>query len=107
MSDHNTAPTTPDTVRVEVIANRSVQEDFFERLKDANIGTHYTLYPVVQGAGDNGPRRGDHIWPEENFVYVTYVNITEARTIRTITDDLTRIFPTEGIRFFAAQGLHV
>ena len=97
-------PSTP-TVRVEVIANRSVQEDFFERLSRRGVGAHYTLFPEVQGDGAAGPRRGDHIWPEENFVYVTYVDEEEARAIKTEVEELKRFFEDEGIRFFAVQGL--
>ncbi len=103
MSD---AAKTP-TVRVEVIANRSVQEDFFERLRAAGVGTHYTLFPEVHGAGGAGLRRGDHVWPEENFVYITYVSLEDAGVLKRETEALRADFPDEGIRFFAVQGLEV
>ena len=92
-------------IRVEVIANRSVQEDFFEAIAAADAGRHYTLFPEVHGDGAAGPRRGDHIWPEENFVYVCYTGIDEARTIHRIVEDLRERFPEEGIRIFATQGI--
>jgi hypothetical protein len=96
-----------DTIRIEVIANRSVQDDFFELLNAAEVGEHYTLFPEVQGAGHAGPRRGDHIWPEENFVYVAYVAEAEARTIREQVEALRSRFETEGIRMFATRGVDV
>lgn len=96
-----------DIIRVEVIANRSVEDDFFELLETASVGAHYTLFPEVQGAGHAGPRRGDHIWPEENFVYVAYVTEEEARTIRSQVETLRSRFETEGIRMFATQGVDV
>lgn len=99
-------PNTP-AVRVEVIANRSVQEDFFERLRKRDIGTHYTLFPEVQGAGDAGPRRGDHIWPEENFVYVAYVSAEDARGIKEEVEALKAFFQDEGIRFFAVSAMAI
>jgi hypothetical protein len=40
-----------DTLRVEVVANRSVQEDFFELLEGADTGREYILIPEVQGQG--------------------------------------------------------
>jgi len=95
---------TPE-VRVEVVANRSVQEDLFERLSKREVGARYTLFPEVHGAGLAGPRRGDHIWPEENFVYVTYVTKKEARAIREEVEALKTFFPDEGIRFFAVKAL--
>lgn len=92
-------------IRVEVIANRSVQEDFFEKIHGAGVGSHYTLFPEVHGAGDAGPRRGDHIWPEENFVWVSYLSEEEARVIRRIVDELGATFPDEGIRLFASRAV--
>ncbi|MFW5695084.1 MAG: PG0541 family transporter-associated protein [Alkalispirochaeta sp.] len=94
-----------DTVRVEVIANRSIQEDFLELLEAAEVGQHYTLLPEVQGVGHAGPRRGDHIWPEENFVFVTYVGEEEARAVREQVEAVRSQFPTEGIRMFATRGI--
>lgn len=92
-------------IRMEVIGNRSVQEDFFERLRAEEVGSHYTLFPEVHGSGFAGPRRGDHVWPEENFVYVAYTDEPEeARRVRSIVEDLKKIFEDEGIRFFATQG---
>lgn len=92
-------------IRVEVVANRAIQEDFFERLEAAGIGAHYTLFPEAQGAGDAGPKRGDHIWPEENFVWVSYTDESCARQIYTIASDLREKFPDEGIRCFGTQAV--
>lgn len=92
-------------IRIEVVGNRSIQEDFFDRLQAEQVGLHYTLFPEVQGAGFAGPRRGDHVWPEENFVYVAYTDEAEdARRIRTIVEELRGLFEEEGIRFFATRG---
>ena len=90
-----------EILRVEVVANRSVQEDFFELLTRAGLAGHYTLFPEVQGAGDAGPRRGDHIWPEENFLFIAYVSRAEAVMIRDLIRDLQERFSSEGIRIFA------
>ncbi len=89
------------TVRVELFANRSVQEDLFERLNRQKLAQLHSLIPETQGIGLNGPRRGDHIWPEENFILITYVEEDEARKIKAVVDDLRAFFPTEGITVFA------
>jgi hypothetical protein len=94
-----------DTLRVEVVANRSVQEDFFELLEGADTGREYILIPEMQGQGASGPRRGDHIWPEENFVYIAYVPPEEARRIATVIEELRRRFPREGMRVFATPSV--
>lgn len=94
-----------EVVRVEVVANRSIQEDFFEALSRREVGRHHTLVPEVQGMGHAGPRRGDHIWPEENFLYIAYVSPSDARTIREEVEALRDRFTDEGIRFFATRGI--
>lgn len=92
-------------LRVEIFANRSVQEDLFERLAKKNLATHYTFIPEIQGVGHSGPRRGDHVWPEENFALITYVDEEEAREIKAAVEDLREFFPSEGITFFAAPAV--
>ena len=104
-SREDSTPSPEDLFRVEVIANRSIQEDFFERLKESRLDTHYTLFPEVQGSGNHGLRRGDHIWPEENFVYVAYITKSEARTVQAHVTELVTRFPDEGIRFFVTRGV--
>ncbi|GAB1483277.1 hypothetical protein MASR2M78_20930 [Treponema sp.] len=58
--------------RVEIIANRSVEEDLMEAFLAAGIAQHYTKYPIVHGVGSSGPRMGDSIWPEENFAIIVW-----------------------------------
>ena len=94
-------------IRVEVVGNRSVQEDFFDRLAEGEVGQHHTLFPEVQGVGISGPRQGDHVWPEENFVFFAYVEREEARAIKEIVMELQEVFSGEGITFFATEATEV
>jgi len=86
--------------RIEIIANRSIQEDMFDAFKKAEIVKHYTLYPIVLGVGNSGPRMGDHIWPEENFSLVIYCEEQEAEKIKQVIADLKAFFTSEGIKLF-------
>lgn len=94
-------------IRVEVIGNRSVQEDFFDRLAEREVGQHHTLFPEVQGVGNSGPRQGDHVWPEENFVFFAYVEREEAAAIKEIVSELKEVFAGEGIKFFATEATEI
>jgi len=49
--------------RVEIIANRSVEEDLMERLALAGLDGAYTKFPVVHGSGRQGRREGETVWP--------------------------------------------
>lgn len=86
--------------RIEIIANRSIQEDMLDAFKKAEIVKHYTLIPIVLGVGNSGPRMGDHIWPEENFSIVIYCDNTEAEKIKNVITDLKAFFTSEGIKIF-------
>ena len=86
--------------RIEIIANRSIQDDMLDAFKKADIVKHYTLIPIVLGIGNSGPRMGDHIWPEENFSLTVYCENQEADKIKSVISELKSFFTTEGIKLF-------
>ena len=86
--------------RIEIIANRAVESDLHEALKKAGAARHYTKFPVTHGVGSSGPRMGDHVWPEENFVMVVYCDEEEAAKIRKVIAELKSFFVQEGIKIF-------
>ncbi len=86
--------------RIEIIANRSIQEDMFDAFRKAEIVKHYTLYPIVLGVGNSGPRMGDHIWPEENFSLIIYCGDSESVKIKEVITELKAFFTSEGIKLF-------
>ncbi|MCL2609456.1 MAG: hypothetical protein FWD94_06100 [Treponema sp.] len=91
-------------IRVEVIANRSVEENVLDALRVENVGKFYTKYPDILGVGSSGPRMGDAIWPEENFVFVFWCGKEEAQAIRRAVASVKAKFPNEGIKMFWLEG---
>jgi len=89
--------------RIEIIANRSIEEDMFEAFGKAGVARHYTKIPIVVGVGNSGPRMGDHIWPEENFMLVVYCEDEEAAGIHAEIKKLKEFFKTEGIKIFEIE----
>jgi hypothetical protein len=85
---------------MEIIANRSVEENILEAIAKENAGKYYTKYPVVYGIGSTGPRMGDAVWPEENFAIVIWCGEDEARRIERAVDFVKAQFPDEGIKLF-------
>ncbi|MCK5249810.1 MAG: hypothetical protein KAJ98_07590 [Spirochaetaceae bacterium] len=86
--------------RVEVIANHSVEQDIMDVLEIKGLAVHFTKIPSVHGRGDADPKRGDHIWPEENFILIIYCNDAEATAIEGAIEEVRESFPDEGIRCF-------
>jgi len=87
-------------IRVEIIANHSVEENILEALAKAGVGKYYTKYPNILGVGSAGPRMGDAVWPEENFALVIWCDVDEARAIKRAVDSVKEKFPGEGIKIF-------
>jgi hypothetical protein len=87
-------------IRVEIVANHSVEENILEALAKENAGKYYTKYPSVFGVGSAGPRMGDAIWPEENFALVVWCEEDEARAIGRAVALVKERFPDEGIKVF-------
>ena len=90
-------------MRVEIIGNRSIQEDLLDFLDKHQAGKYRTIIPEVHGKGSSGPRKGDHIWPEENFIMIIFCELKQAKQIRKAVDELKEYFPDEGIKMFATK----
>ncbi|MGD9940796.1 MAG: PG0541 family transporter-associated protein [Clostridia bacterium] len=86
--------------RVELIANRSVEEDLMEAFAAAGIAKAYTRIPVVHGSGRSDPKMGDAVWPEENFVLLVYCDEAEAKQIEETVAQIKTKFRNEGIKVF-------
>lgn len=92
-------------IRLEIIANHSVEENILEAFKDEGVGKYYTKTPSVHGIGSTGPRMGDAIWPEENFVLVIWCEEDEARGIERAILRVKKQFPDEGIKMFGLPAM--
>ena len=86
--------------RIEIIANHSIEEDMFEQFNRRKVVRQFTKIPNVMGVGNSGPRRGDHIWPEENFILIVYCDDDEVELIQDAIAELKEFFPDEGIKLF-------
>jgi len=87
-------------IRVEIIANRSVEENILEALAKEGVAKFYTKIPNAFGVGACGPRMGDAVWPEENFVLIVWCEKEEAKGIEKAIKDVKQKFPGEGIKLF-------
>ncbi|MDR2865764.1 MAG: hypothetical protein LBV68_09170 [Spirochaetaceae bacterium] len=89
-------------IRVEIIANRSIEDNIHDALRAADAAKFYTMIPVVHGVGIQGPRMGDSVWPEENFMMIVWCEEDEARRIVKALDSVKAQYPNEGITIFGA-----
>ncbi|MCL2068196.1 MAG: hypothetical protein FWG99_12130 [Treponema sp.] len=87
-------------IRIEIIANHSVEENILEALAREEAGKFYTKYSNIFGVGSAGPRMGDAVWPEENFALVIWCEEDEAFGVKRAVDKVKEKFPGEGIKLF-------
>jgi hypothetical protein len=87
-------------IRIEIIANHSVEENILEAFAKENVGKFYSKIPNVLGIGSAGPRMGDAVWPEENFALVIWCEEEEALVIKNAITKVKGKFPGEGIKLF-------
>ena len=92
-------------IRVEIIANHSVEENILDALKYEGVGKYYTKYPGIFGVGSSGPRMGDAIWPEENFAMVIWCDEEEVQGIERAITFVKNRFPDEGVKLFGLPNI--
>ena len=89
--------------RIELIANQSVEDDIFEAFEKRNVVKSFTKIPSVHGSGNTTPKRGDHIWPEENFYLLVICESEEADLIKEAVSEVKELFKDEGIKLFISN----
>jgi hypothetical protein len=92
-------------IRIEIIANHSVEENIHEALVKENAGKYYTKYPSIFGVGNAGPRMGDSVWPEENFSLIIWCEEDEALAVKRAVNSVKEKFPDEGIKMFSLSSI--
>jgi len=89
--------------RIELIANQSIEDDIFEAFEKRDIVKAFTKIPSVHGSGNSTPKRGDHIWPEENFLLLIFCEDSEAQLIEEAVAEVKAQFENEGIKLFISN----
>jgi hypothetical protein len=86
--------------RMELIANRSVEEEIIGALEQEISDFQYTLLPTVHGRGETAYHLGTATWPEENFLLISYLENREADRAKTLVEEIKTRFLGEGIKLF-------
>jgi hypothetical protein len=85
--------------RIEIIANRSVEDYIMDILEKADISA-YTKIPIIYGRGNTNPKMGTSVWPEENFMLIIYTDDARAEKLKNLIKEFKGKFTEEGIKFF-------
>lgn len=89
--------------RIEIISNKSVEEDITETLENYVPGILYTTIPLAYGRGKNDRKLGTSTWPEKNFIMISYVEDDQVEKIKLVVEGIKEKFPEEGIKLFCIR----
>lgn len=87
-------------IRIEIIANQSVQSELLRNIEALLPDLLYTILPLANGKGKNSYKLGDATWPETNFVMIAYADDKIEKKISQIVRFVKLKFSTEGIKLF-------
>ncbi len=86
--------------RLEIIANKSVEEDITDALEQYIPEILYSIVPLVYGRGGNDRKLGTSTWPETNFLLVSYIEDEHLATAKAVIKAVKGRFKGEGIKLF-------
>ena len=91
--------------RMELIANRSVENEIIIALEEKIHNFYYTMLPQIHGRGKTRYRLGTAIWPEMNFLLISYLNDKDASDAEAAIRVVKEKFPKEGIKLFIMEAV--
>ena len=87
-------------IRIEIIANQSVEEEIIKNLEAVMPDFCYSLLPLIYGRGKESYKLGTTTWPETNFILLAYCDDKKEDDIKTVIEYEKKKFPNEGIKIF-------
>ncbi|MDA3900178.1 MAG: hypothetical protein PF637_06630 [Spirochaetes bacterium] len=92
-------------IRMEIIANQSVQEEIVESIETMIPDFYYTIVPLVHGRGEQGRRLESTTWPETNFMMIAYIEDKVQSVIKKSVSEIKSKFGDEGIKLFFIKAI--
>ncbi len=92
-------------VKLEIISNKVLEEDIIEVLEGLGYGENFTTLSPVFGRGRHGRREGSAIWPEENIMFIIYVEDKDSEAIVEEMKKLKEHFAQEGFRCYVQKNI--
>lgn len=89
--------------RVELISNKSVEEDIVEALEHYIPDLQYSSIPLVYGRGGDDRKMGTATWPETNFIMISYIQDQQLETFKKVIAAIKQKFSSEGIKMFVIK----
>ena len=91
--------------KLEIIANQALERQPIE-IMPKNEGTPcYTMLKQVDGVGYSGFCLGNEVWPEENIMFVLFLDDERLEDVKQKLDGIRKRFPLLGLAAFEHAGI--
>lgn len=90
-------------LRIEILSNKSIEEDITDSLEQYVPGILYTKIPVVYGRGGDDYKLGTTTWPETNFALISYIEDKDLDMVKAVVKGVKERFKREGVKLFVVK----
>ncbi|MBI9107487.1 MAG: hypothetical protein JEZ04_12145 [Spirochaetales bacterium] len=91
--------------KLEIIANQALEAPLMEIMPRNNNKPCYTMLKQVDGSGYSGFCLGNEVWPEENVMFILFLDDDRLETIKSRLSDIRERFPLLGLAAFEHPGI--
>ncbi|MBI9103708.1 MAG: hypothetical protein JEY99_14935 [Spirochaetales bacterium] len=92
-------------IKFEIIANQALERPLMEIMPLRDGKPCYTMLKQVDGAGYSGWCMGNDVWPEENIMFILYIDEEKLEIIKERIQELRKRFPLLGLAAFEHTGI--
>ena len=92
-------------VKLEIIANQALERQLMEIMPKNDGKPCYTMLKQVDGAGYSGFCLGNEVWPEENVMFILYLDDERLGAIKQKLKGIRERFPLLGLAAFEHPGI--
>ncbi|MDC7225716.1 MAG: hypothetical protein PQJ61_03005 [Spirochaetales bacterium] len=91
--------------KLEIIANQALESQLMEIMPQNNGKPCYTMLKQVDGSGYSGFCLGNDVWPEENVMFILYLDDDRLETLKQKIKGIRERFPRLGLAAFEHAGI--
>lgn len=91
--------------KLEIIANQALESQLIEIMPVNNGKPCYTMLKQVDGAGFSGFCLGNEVWPEENVMFILFLDNDRLELIKQSLSSIRESFPLLGLAAFEHPGI--
>lgn len=92
-------------IKLEIIANQALERPLIAIMPRRDGKPCYTMLKQVDGSGYSGACLGNDVWPEENVIFLLYLEEEEVAAMKDRIRELRHRFPLLGLAAFEQSGI--